>query len=1054
MFKRTIKTLIAILLTVSMIMPITNVMAYEENYERNVMPTRDYDKFDDNFNVTQSNSLVRSSQIPSTYNSVDEGFVTSIKNQNPYGNCWAYAACSVAESYLIKKGMASSDIDLSEAHLNYYMYHNKGDKYENTDNDQTNVIGKYSFTDVGADPRMLQLAMSNFGLASETIYPISKITTMQGSKEDQNNTQYVMTNSNLLCQQAKGNESIIKQAILDNGSVLACYYDTSTAYKNSNYYNSNKVNSFNHAISIVGWDDNYDANNFDNKPTRNGAWLIKNSWGTGFGNQGYFWMSYDEYSLGSVYSYEFKNKDEGNIYQYDGTNNAIKYTLSSNTSTYANEFLVKGTSEELSAVSVGSATSNIPYKLEIYTNLTDINNPTSGNCEVNQNGIIENDGINYIKLSKGISLKDNTYYSIVFTLFGTNENSASIMLDETLKGDDIEFIADTSNEYCFIKSYNAWGKLSDSTFRIKGITIKEEPKPIETIILNKTDITLTKGTSETLQATINPSDTTDDKKLVWTSSNPDVATVDEDGNVTGLSLGEATITVETSNGKKAKCKVTVVKQTPKVEYQTHIENIGWQGWKTDGEMSGTSGQSKRLEAIQIQLKNNSSYKGALQYQTHIENIGWQGWKQDGEMSGTSGQSKRLEAIKIKLTDELAENYDIYYRVHAQNLGWLDWASNGESAGTAGYSYRLEGIEIKLVEKGGSAPGKTERPYVQRYVSYQTHIENIGWQEMKYDGETSGTSGQSRRLEGINISLNNPQYEGNIEYQTHIENIGWQGWKANGQMSGTSGQSKRLEAIRIKLTGEMANKYDIYYRVHAQEFGWLGWASNGESAGTEGYSYRLEAIEIKLVKKGGSAPGSTDHCFYNYNFLVPNLNVSKNVSQLIIVSANNSNYATVSMYTKGSNGNWSNNYSVAGRVGKNGIGKSSEGDKKTPTGIYTLGQTFGTANNPGSARSYLKLNNNHYWVDDSNSIYYNKLVDISQTGEKWNSAEHLAKYTKAVNFNTDCIPGRGSAIFLHCDTGNATAGCISIPESAMIYTLQNLHNDTRILIDYSANLHKY
>ena len=73
---------------------------------------------------------------------------------------------------------------------------------------------------------------------------------------------------------------------------------------------------------------------------------------------------------------------------------------------------------------------------------------------------------------------------------------------------------------------------------------------------------------------------------MWTSSNPDVATVDEDGNVTGLSLGEATITVETSNGKKAKCKVTVVKQTPKVEYQTHIENIGWQGWKTDGEMSG------------------------------------------------------------------------------------------------------------------------------------------------------------------------------------------------------------------------------------------------------------------------------------------------------------------------------------------------------------------------------------------------------------------------------------------------------------------------------------
>ena len=1027
MFKRTIKTLIVMLLTISMTMPIANVKAYEENYERNVMPARDYDKFDDNFNVNQSNSLVRSSQIPSTYNSVDEGFVTSIKNQNPYGNCWAYAACSVAESYLIKKGMASSDIDLSEAHLNYYMYHNKGDKYENTDNDQTNVIGKYSFTDVGADPRMLQLAMSNFGLASETIYPISKITTMQGSKEDQNNTQYVMTNSNLLCQQAKGNESIIKQAILDNGSVLACYYDTSTAYKNSNYYNANEVNSFNHAISIVGWDDSYAANNFDNKPTRNGAWLIKNSWGTGFGNQGYFWMSYDEYSLGSVYSYEFKNKDEENIYQYDGTNNALRYTLSSNTSTYANEFLVKRTNEELNAVSVGSATSNIPYKLEIYTNLTDINNPTSGNCEVNQNGIIENDGINYIKLSKGISLKDNTYYSIVFTLFGTNENNASIMLDATLKGTDIEFIADTSNEYCFIKSYNTWGKLSDNTFRIKGITIKEEPKPIETIILNKTDITLTKGTSETLQAIINPSDTTDDKTLKWTSRNPDVATVDNTGKVTAVGGGTATITVKsqngkeascevkvtskiesislnksnitlskgtsetlkatinpsdttddktlkwtssnpniatvdntgkvtavgggtatitvksqngkeascevkvtskiesislnksnitlskgtsetlkatinpsdatddktltwksedeniakvdgngkvtgvgtgttnitvtTSNGKSATCKVTVVRQTPSVNYSTHVQDIGWQGYVKGGSTAGTTGQSKRLEAIRIKLSNNTSYNGTIQYQTHIQDIGWQGWKMNDEMSGTSGQSKRLEAIRIKLTDELAENYDIYYRVHAQSFGWLGWAKNGESAGTAGYSYRLEAIEVKLVEKDGKAPGSTERPYIQRYVSYQTHVQDIGWQGIKYDGEEAGTSGQSKRLEAINISLSNPLYSGSIEYQTHVQDVGWQGWKANGQMAGTSGQSKRLEAIRIKLTGEMAKQYDIYYRVHSQEFGWLGWAKNGESAGTEGYSYRLEAIQIQLVKKGGSAPGSTSNCFY-------------------------------------------------------------------------------------------------------------------------------------------------------------------------------------------------
>ena len=76
------------------------------------------------------------------------------------------------------------------------------------------------------------------------------------------------------------------------------------------------------------------------------------------------------------------------------------------------------------------------------------------------------------------------------------------------------------------------------------------------------------------------------------------------------------------------------------------------------------------------------------------------------MSGTSGKSYRLEAIEIKLDGELAEHYDIYYRVHAQNYGWLGWTYNGRNAGTAGYAKRLEGIQIVLVEKGKAGPGKT------------------------------------------------------------------------------------------------------------------------------------------------------------------------------------------------------------------------------------------------------------------------------------------------------------------------------------------------------------
>lgn len=313
---------------------------------------------------------------------------------------------------------------------------------------------------------------------------------------------------------------------------------------------------------------------------------------------------------------------------------------------------------------------------------------------------------------------------------------------------------------------------------------------------------------------------------------------------------------------------SVVTSSPSISYQTHVQDYGWQSWKSNGEVSGTVGQSKRLEGINIKLSN---INGSIEYKTHVQDIGWQDWKSNGQMSGTTGQSKRLEAIQIKLSGEVANQYDVYYRVHAQDYGWLDWAKNGESAGTEGYSKRLEGIQIVLVKKGENAPGSTSRPFICKMIKYQTHVQNIGWQGEKADGEMSGTTGQSLRLEAIKIQLSS-SIDGGIVYKTHVQDYGWQNFVANGQASGTSGQAKRLEAIQIQLTGNAKNQYDLYYRVHAQNFGWLGWAKNGESAGTVGYSYRLEGIQIVLVPKGGNAPGSTSKHYYNKGYAPDDENV--------------------------------------------------------------------------------------------------------------------------------------------------------------------------------------
>lgn len=141
------------------------------------------------------------------------------------------------------------------------------------------------------------------------------------------------------------------------------------------------------------------------------------------------------------------------------------------------------------------------------------------------------------------------------------------------------------------------------------------------------------------------------------------------------------------------------------------------------------------------------------------------------------------------------------------------------------------------------------------ISYKTHIQNKGWEETwSVNGLTSGTSGQSLRLEAIKIVIaNNPNL--GVRYKTHVQNIGWQNWVKDGVMSGTEGKSYRLEAIQIELTGSDASKYDVYYCVHAQNYGWLGWAKNGAQSGTANQSLRLEAIRIQLLPKGSAAPKS-------------------------------------------------------------------------------------------------------------------------------------------------------------------------------------------------------
>ena len=320
-------------------------------------------------------------------------------------------------------------------------------------------------------------------------------------------------------------------------------------------------------------------------------------------------------------------------------------------------------------------------------------------------------------------------------------------------------------------------------------------------------------------------------------------------------------------------------QTVSIEYQAHVQDIGWQNAVKNGELAGTTGKNKKIEALSIAV--NGSGKLGVRYRGYVQDIGWTQYMSDGNVIGTTGQNKRLEAIQVELTGSEASSYDIYYRVHVQDIGWLDWAKNGNPAGTRNYALKIEGVQIVILPKGNPPIGPEAVPYVEKEtgVRYSAHVQDIGWQDYVENGKLAGTTGRNLQIESIKMELFDSEYTGGIEYCAHVEDIGWQDYVGNNSIAGTVGRNKQVEAVKIKLTGAVEEHYDIYYRVHSSEFGWLDWAKNGNPAGSEGYGRQVEAIEVRLVKKGESAPGEIKNPFYNKDEIVSEVGYQAHVSDI-------------------------------------------------------------------------------------------------------------------------------------------------------------------------------
>ena len=566
------------------------------------------DVLNDNYSYIDGTEITKAAAYPSTYKTAN---LPDVRDQGSYGVCWAFSTISLIETNLIKNNLVSNDIDLSELHLVNYTYNCVNDPLGGLEGDINKFDTSYgSVMQYGGNVEMAANSLLDWeGAVNEDVVPytIEYVRQVENNQLDDSLAygKDVAHVQNFYRVNTTSKEDV-KKAVMDYGAVSISYWSDQSSDWSTKYYNSLTAAYYcpegrttNHAVNIVGWDDDYSSDNFATKPEGNGAWIVRNSWGSEYGKDGYFYLSYYDKSIYSVgYTLEAELSDNyNNNYQYDGAM-LYGYMGYGGSNKYSNIFEAKanlGGSENIKAVSfmTGSST-NLNYTVSVYTNLSDDTNPESGTLAAQKSGVTTYDGMYTVVLDSSVNINEGKKFSVVVEVNSNSGKTAYLAYERSMQSGKAGYwcTASVKANQSFINSpYNGWNDFSNKSyggnFIIKAFTDNETTTvDVEKVSLNKSATTLTEGESETLTATITPSNATGDKTVKWSSSNEAVAAVDSNGKVTAKKAGTAVITVTSSNGKSASCTVTVKQK------EIAITGIGLNKSTT----SLTEGESETLTA--------------------------------------------------------------------------------------------------------------------------------------------------------------------------------------------------------------------------------------------------------------------------------------------------------------------------------------------------------------------------------------------------------------------------------------------------------------------------
>lgn len=381
-----------------------------------------------------------SETLPTSYDLREE--MPPVRDQTYFNNCWTYSATAATESNLIKKGLAGTDIDLSEWYITYYALNPWKDMvcFANSSGEPYYMVG-------GNDWKSVALLSRGTGSVTTAKAPdissaggdYSAVYAPEPAARDYKLTgaYYLGDNGAFEVQLSAERREMIKRAIVEYGAVsvgiyikaiynydMTGYSDKTFNSKTKAYYSGLQYGvdvGTDHAVTIVGWDDAFSKDDFgNNKPEKDGAWIVRNSWGA-WGDEGYFYVSYEEGTLcdGVVYDTE-KAREGENVYQYDDLGCVGWYSLDTlfpsvggakDVQYFANIFTAKS-SDAIDAVAFYVADERISYEISVYTGCSG-DSPVSGRLA--WTGVADSlvPGYNTVALDVPAEVAAGTKFSVV-----------------------------------------------------------------------------------------------------------------------------------------------------------------------------------------------------------------------------------------------------------------------------------------------------------------------------------------------------------------------------------------------------------------------------------------------------------------------------------------------------------------------------------------------------------------------------------------------------------------------------------------------------------------